>query len=116
MPWREGGRLPLREGVALDGKYSELATLRLSSVGECTEAASGHDPAETSWWAAGASTLPKPKLAKPLATSGSARRAEVKFVEVGSSSGLDGFATGAWPTAVCLGIGKKPGDEVSANG
>lgn len=43
-PCREGGRLPLREGAPLeDVTWSELATLRRSSLGEWTEAVSGHD-------------------------------------------------------------------------
>ena len=48
-PCRDGGRLPLRDCVALDGpKYSEAVMLRLSSLGECTEAASDQGPAGAS--------------------------------------------------------------------
>lgn len=43
-PCRDGGRLPLREGAPLEEvKWSELAMLRRSSLGEWTDALSGHD-------------------------------------------------------------------------
>ena len=118
LPCRDGGKLPLRDADALvEPKYS---TLRLSSVGECTETASCHDKAEGSGREA-TSFCVNAKLAKLLAASGSARRVDAKFVDVkfvdvkfevvGSSNG---FESGK-PATDDLETGKKFEDVPSAN-
>ena len=101
FPCLDGGRLPLLDGVALEGpKYSELATLRLSSVGECTDAASCHGPKGASERSA-TSAWPKPnEEEKPLVLKLSILRLEVKFTEVGSRTGFAVFVGRDCPTAL----------------
>jgi hypothetical protein len=55
---------------------------------------------------------PKPKLEKPDASESIWR--DVKFVEVGSSRGLDGFEPGPEPTADVRGPAKNDDGELSA--
>lgn len=112
-PCRDGGRLPLREPAPLDGaKYSELATLRRSSLGECTDAASGHELTPVSGRCCPASACPNPKLEKPVLRA-SIWRDEVKFEEVGSRSGFAGFEREPWPVMDVLETGKYDEGELS---
>jgi hypothetical protein len=66
-PCLDGGKLPFRDGAPLDGaKYSDAAMLRRSSLGECTEAASGHDVTPVSGRCWLPSDWPNPKFANPV--------------------------------------------------
>lgn len=108
FPCLDGGRLPLLDGVALEGpKYSEAATLRLSSVGECTDAESCHGPKGASERSC-TSVWPKPNEGEKLAVLRlSILRAEVKFTEVGSRTGFAVFAGRDCPTALDRGFGNR---------
>lgn len=113
-PCLEGGKLPFRDGAPLEeAKYSDAATLLRSSFGECTEELSGQDATAVSARCKVVSDWPNAKFAKPL-LSVSTWRDEVKFVEVGSRSGLFDFETDPLPTAALREREKKDDDGVSA--
>ena len=88
-----------------------MALLR-SSLGECTEAVSGHEVTAVSGRCWFESAWPKPTWAK-LVLSESIWRADVKLVEVGSSRG---FESALDPTTDERGPVKKDELEASAYG
>lgn len=86
-PCRDGGRLPLREGAPLeDVTWSELAMLRRSSLGECTDAVSGQEVTPVSGRWALTSDWPNPKFEKPALRPSIWR--EAKFALAASPNGF----------------------------